>query len=97
MAIIKSFCDLDVYGLGREQTKRIFLIFKVVSKEETYSLTDKIRRSSRTVNAMITGARRREMCRVLFIIKTNEAMSATSRPVRRSSLVAVGKSWVVYP
>jgi hypothetical protein len=28
MAIIRSFRDLDVYVLGREQAKKIFVIFK---------------------------------------------------------------------
>ena len=27
MAIIRSFRELDVYALGREQAKRIFVIF----------------------------------------------------------------------
>jgi four helix bundle protein len=50
MAIIKSFRDLDVYVLARDQAKRIFTISKSFPKEEKYSLTDQIRRSSRAVN-----------------------------------------------
>lgn len=53
MAIIRGFRDLDVYVLAREQAKRIFTISKSFPKEEKYSLTDQIRRSSRAVNAMI--------------------------------------------
>lgn len=54
--VIKSFRDLNVYKLALEQAKRIFVISKDFPKEETYSLTDQIRRSSRTVNAMVAEA-----------------------------------------
>lgn len=74
MAIIRSFRDLDVYGLGREQAKTIFLISKAFPKEEKFSLTDQIRRSSRAVNAMIAEAWARRMYRAAFINKIDEAM-----------------------
>lgn len=50
MAIIKSFRDLDVYVLSREQARKIFVVSKSFPKEERFSLTDQIRRSSRAVN-----------------------------------------------
>jgi four helix bundle protein len=53
MAIIASFRDLDVYKLAREQAKRIFTVSKSFPKEEKYSLTDQMRRSSRAVTAMV--------------------------------------------
>ena len=53
MAMIQSFRDLDVYKLAREQAKRIFITTKSFPKEEKFSLTDQIRRSSRAVSAMI--------------------------------------------
>jgi four helix bundle protein len=53
MAIIESFRDLDVYKLAREQAKRIFTVSKSFPKEEKYSLTDQMRRSSRAVTAMV--------------------------------------------
>ena len=56
MAIIKSFRDLEVYALAREQAKKIFVLSKSFPKEERFSLTDQIRRSSRAVNAMIAEA-----------------------------------------
>ena len=74
MAIIRSFRDLDVYGLGREQAKTIFLISKAFPKEEKFSLTDQIRRSSRAVNAMIAEAWARRMYRAAFINKIDQAM-----------------------
>lgn len=74
MAIIRSFRDLDVYGLGRQQAKRIFLLSKAFPKEERYSLTDQIRRSSRAVNAMVAKAWARRLYPAAFINKIDEAM-----------------------
>ena len=72
--IIKSFRDLDVYVLAREQAKRIFTISKSFPKEEKYSLTDQMRRSSRAVNAMIAEAWARRRYPAAFINKIDEAM-----------------------
>jgi len=74
MALIKGFRDLDVYVLGREQARKIFVLSKTFPKEERYSLTDQIRRSSRAVNAMIAEAWARRMYPAAFINKINEAM-----------------------
>ena len=40
--------DLDVYQRAFELAMRIFELSKTFPKEETYSLTDQIRRSSRS-------------------------------------------------
>lgn len=74
MAEIKSFRDLDVYRLAREQAKQIFVLSKIFPMEERFSLTDQIRRSSRAVNAMIAEAWARRMYRAAFVNKINEAM-----------------------
>jgi len=74
MAIIRSFRELDVYALVREQAKRIFVISKGFPKEEKFSLTDQIRRSSRAVNAMIAEAWARRKYPAAFINKIDEAM-----------------------
>ena len=50
---IKSFLDLDVYKLSRELAKEIFQLTLKFPVEEKYSLTDQIRRSSRSVKANI--------------------------------------------
>lgn len=75
MALIQSFRDLDVYRLGREQAKQIFLVSKTFPKEETYSLTDQIRRSSRAVNAMIAEAWGRRRYIAAFVNKMDEALA----------------------
>lgn len=51
-----SFRDLIVYRKARELSLEIFRLTKRFPKEETYSLTDQIRRSSRSVGAQIAEA-----------------------------------------
>ena len=46
---IKSIYDLKVYRLSFELAMKIFELSKKFPKEERYSLTDQIRRSSRSV------------------------------------------------
>jgi four helix bundle protein len=53
MGYVKSFKELEVYKLAREVSKEIFIMSKEFPKEEKYSLTDQIRRSSRSVGAQI--------------------------------------------
>lgn len=63
MAHASSFQDLKTYKLSREISAKIFEISKDFPKEERYSLTDQIRRSSRSVGAQIAecwGKRRYE-------------------------------------
>jgi four helix bundle protein len=74
MAIIKSFRDLEVYGMAREQAKKIFIVSKSFPNEERFSLTDQIRRSSRAVNAMIAEAWARRRYPAAFVNKIDEAM-----------------------
>jgi four helix bundle protein len=75
MALIQSFRDLDVYKLARQQAGKIFVITRSFPKEERYSLTDQIRRSSRAVNAMLAEGWGRRRYIGAFINKVDEAMS----------------------
>jgi four helix bundle protein len=77
MAQIKSFRDLDVYKLAREQARQIFVLSRNFPMEERFSLTDQIRRSSRAVNAMIAEAWARRRYQAAFINKINEALGET--------------------
>lgn len=74
MALIRSFRDLDVYKLAREQAKKIFLLTKSFPKEERYSLIDQIRRASRAVNAMVAEAWARRRYPAAFVNKIDEAL-----------------------
>lgn len=46
---IRSHTELDVYKLAFDAAYEIFELSKSYPKEEIYSLTDQIRRSSRSV------------------------------------------------
>lgn len=48
-AVIKSVKDLEVYQLAYKLAMEVFEITKTCPKEETYSLTDQVRRSLRSV------------------------------------------------
>jgi four helix bundle protein len=56
MAYVLSFKDLEVYKASRQLSFEIFMISKRFPKEEIYSLTDQVRRSSRSVGAQIAEA-----------------------------------------
>ena len=53
---ISSFRDLKVYRAAFELQQEIFEITKTFPKEEQYSLTDQIRRASRSVGANLSEA-----------------------------------------
>jgi len=56
MEHVNSYRDLEVYKLARQLSQEIFVTTKSFPKEEMYSLTDQIRRSSRSVGAQIAEA-----------------------------------------
>ena len=56
MEFVESFRELEVYKLSRQLSKEIFEISKRFPKEEMYSLTDQVRRSSRSIGAQIAEA-----------------------------------------
>jgi len=53
---VKSFRDLEVYRLTRGLSLEIFQVSKGFPNEEMFSLTDQMRRSSRSVGAQIAEA-----------------------------------------
>ena len=50
---IKTFLDLDTYQLARQFAKEIFYLTLTFPPEEKYSLTNRVRRSSRSVPSNI--------------------------------------------
>lgn len=74
MAEIRTFRDLNVYQKGREAAKAIFVLTKSFPKEERYSLTDQVRRSSRAVNAMVAEAWAKRRYEAAFVSKINDAL-----------------------
>jgi len=56
MSFAKSFRDLIAYQKQREMAADVYRITKTFPKEEMYSLTDQVRRSSRSVGANLAEA-----------------------------------------
>ena len=52
----ESFRDLVVYKNARKLAKSVFELTKSFPKEEMYSLTDQVRRSSRSIGGQIAEA-----------------------------------------
>ena|ERR1035437_282612 len=75
MVYVKSFRDLEVYKLAREVSKDIYILSKSFPVEEKYSLTDQIRRSSRSVGAQIAEAWGKRKYEHHFISKLTDADS----------------------
>jgi len=75
MPYIKSFTELEVYKVSKELSKNIFILTKQFPKEELYSLTDQIRRSSRSVGAQIAEAWGKRNYPKHFISKLTDADS----------------------
>jgi len=73
MEIINSHRKLRVYIKAFENAMEIFALTKSFPKEETYSLTDQIRRSSRSVCSNIAEAFRRRKYSKSFSSKLNES------------------------
>lgn len=75
MAVIKSFRDLIVYKKAFELTYRIYEITKSFPKDEQYSLTDQIRRSSRSICANLAEAWGRKIYPKAFLNKLSDALA----------------------
>lgn len=69
----KSYRDLEVYQLSRKLSVEIFMLTKNFNREEMYSLTDQIRRSSRSVGAQIAEAWAKRRYKKHFISKLTDA------------------------
>lgn len=69
----KSFRDLLIYQKAIMVSRRIFEISKAFPKEETYSLTDQIRRSSRSIGAQIAEAWGKRRYEKHFVSKLTDA------------------------
>lgn len=56
---IRRHTELDVYKTAFSLAMQLFKLSKKFPKDETYSLTDQLRRSSRSVNANLAEAWRK--------------------------------------
>ena len=71
MMKIRTHVELEVFQLAFQAAMEIFELTKVFPKEEKYSLTDQIRRSSRSVCANLAEAFRKRKYPKSFVYKLN--------------------------
>ncbi len=78
---IKDHKDLEIYKMAFDTAMKIFELSKKFPVEERYSLTDQIRRSSRSVCANFAEAWRKRRYEAAFVAKLNdcEAESAETQ------------------
>ncbi|MBW4597939.1 MAG: four helix bundle protein [Brasilonema angustatum HA4187-MV1] len=69
---IKSHKELEVYQMAFDAAMRIFEFSKKFPVEERYSLTDQIRRSSRSVCANLAESWRKRRYEAAFVAKLND-------------------------
>lgn len=70
---IRTHGELDVYQMAFQAAMRIVEVRKRFPREETYSLTDQVGRSSRSVCANLGEAWRRRRYQAAFVSKLNDA------------------------
>ncbi len=70
---VKSYKDLRVYRIAQQLAKDIFELTKDYPKEEKYSLTSQIRRSSRSIGAQIAEAWAKRRYPAHFISKLTDS------------------------
>jgi four helix bundle protein len=75
MKFVNSFKELEVYKLARLISFEIFQISQNFPPDEKYSLTDQIRRSSRSVGAQLAEAWGKRKYEKHFISKLSDADS----------------------
>jgi len=73
MKILRSHKELEVYQLAFKTSMEIFHIPKSFPKDEIFSLTSQIRRSSRSVSANIAEAFRKRRYEKAFVAKLSDS------------------------
>ena len=98
MKILRSHKELEVYQLAFKTSMEIFHISKSFPKDEIFSLTSQIRRSSRSVSANIAEAFRKRRYEKAFVAKLSdsEAESAETQVWLDYSLECGYISEIVY-
>lgn len=73
MSSIKHYRELNVYQGAMTSAMKVFELTKVFPAEERYSLTDQIRRSSRSVCTNLAEAWRKRRYEAAFISKLSDS------------------------
>ena len=69
----RSFKDLRVYQKAREVSRTVFQLSKGFPREETYALTDQLRRAARSVGAQVAEAWAKRRYERHFVSKLTDA------------------------
>jgi len=69
----RSFEDLEVYRKALELQQALFELSKSFPREEMYSLTDQLRRSSRSIGANIAEAWQKRRYKAHFVSKLTDS------------------------
>ena len=78
MMALRGYKDLKVYQLAYKLAMEIFNESKSFPKEERYSLTDQIRRSSRSIATNIAEAFRKRQYPNMFVNKLSDSDAETA-------------------
>lgn len=70
---IRTHKELEVWQRGMDLAMKVFTISKTFPAKERFSLTDQMRRSSRSVPANISEAWRKRRYEAAFVSKLNDA------------------------
>ncbi len=73
IVIVQKYQELDVYKLSFKLQQTVFELSKTFPKEETYSLTDQVKRASRSIGANIAEAWRKRHYPAHFKSKLTDA------------------------
>lgn len=71
--VVRRHRDLEVYQKAYATSMRIFELSKAFPAEERYSLTDQVRRSSRSVCANLAEGWRKRRCPAAFVSKLTDS------------------------
>jgi four helix bundle protein len=73
LSYVKHFKDLEVYRRQRELAKSVFTLTRSFPRDEQFSLTDQLRRASRSIGAQIAEAWAKRLYPKHFVSKLTDA------------------------
>ena len=92
---IQYHWEIDTYKLSVQAAMEIYELSKAFPEEEKYSLTDQLRKSSRSVSAQIAEGWRRRKYRAAFVNKMNEAKRGSATALSTGE-AAETQVWLEY-
>ena len=94
MGKIRSHTDLEIYRLAFQTAMEVFELSKSFPREERYSLTDQIRRSSRSVATNLAEAWRKRRYEGAFISKLSDSETEAAETQSWLEFAVQTQSWL---